>query len=414
VPRPGLSRLDSLKQGFFLLSSTGWFAHNALQAVFVASVLGCVGLLVMKFAQRRTTSEDIGIALIAVIALAGTIQAYPTYDSRHLWWGLPLALAVAMSTFGARFHNVRHFYLMLVLVATPVLVSALLTGRSVLNEPRVPHTSSGLLSGMLGTADEVIFENEVRNFIARRVTQPAIFLSPNGGLAIASGTFGSIDPYFIDWSKSTPLLVERVRERPEIVSDRDLPILIQATGGTDYFVASRNSNLIHLLAPPCIAGNCSGIEPNDVCMSWGSCRPRSTPEPLELVPDSSFNPVTPWTDWNVKVNAGFSYPEDDGAWITGRHARLTFDNVPTDAVRVSLYPFLPPEWTHIDINILTDSEATPIRLNNGVTTIDLPVKANTWNELVFRCDTLHRPSDLGLSADERPLCAKILGFEPIT
>ena len=186
-----------------------------------------------------------------------------------------------------------------------------------------------------------------------------------------------------------------------------------AVEGSDYFIASRAANLTHLLAPPCIAGNCPGVEPNDVCMSWGSCRPRSTPEPLELVPDSSFTPVTPWTDWNVKVNTGFSYPEDDGAWLTGHHARLTFDNVPTDTVRVSLYPFLPPEWTHIDISILTDSEATPIRLNDGVTTVDLPIKANTWNELVFRCDTLHRPSELGLGEDQRPLCAKVLGFEPI-
>jgi hypothetical protein len=98
-----------------------------------------------------------------------------------------------------------------------------------------------------------------------------------------------------------------------MISDLTVDELRERVGGTDYFIASRAANLTHLLAPPCIAGNCPGVEPNNVCMSWGSCRPRSTPEPLELVPDSSFSPVAPWSDWNVKVNTGFSYPEEDGA-----------------------------------------------------------------------------------------------------
>jgi len=414
IPRPNDSPLDSLERGLFLATPPGGHEFNALHLTLVASVIGCGIMLARNLLARSPTTNHLALSLGGVIALAGTVQVFPTWDSRHIWWGIPIALAVALSMLGIRMPSNRRFFVILVVLVAPTLPSVVLTAQKTLEEPRSSFVGSGFLTGMLGT-DQELRQIETRSeFALARISQRhSIFLAADGDLAVLSGTFGSYDAFFVDWAPSTPRFVERIDERPDVLSDRELPRLVKAIEGSDYFIASRAANLTHLLAPPCIAGNCPGVEPNDVCMSWGSCRPRSTPEPLELVPDSSFSPVAPWSDWNVKVNTGFSYPEEDGAWITGHHARLTFDNAQTNTVRVSLYPFLPPEWTHIDINILTDSEATPIRLKDGVTTIDLPVKANTWNELVFRCDTLHRPSELGVGADERLLCAKVVGFEPI-
>ena len=416
-PRPWASRLESFKRGFLQLADPTLITSNALLLALVSSALGCCALISIHLVRLASSTADPVFVITGVLAVAGTVQVFPTYDSRHIWWGMPLALALTLSTFGSLFNNKRYFAFTLVLFILPVLLSALKSANMTLGEPRTALGEETIWYGMMGTKSEVERLKEREHFVRTRVNSgSSIFLANDGDLSVLSGSFQSTDRYFVDWTFLTPSLLERSAGpggRPGVISDRTVGELLRLANGTDYFIASRSANLTHLLAPPCIAGNCPGIEPNDVCMSWGSCRPRSTPASLELVPDSSFTPVTPWTDWNVKVNTGFSYPEDDGAWITGHHARLTFDIVPTDTVRVSLYPFLPPEWTHIDINILTDSEATPIRLSDGITTIDLPVKANTWNELVFRCDTLHRPSELGLSEDQRLLCAKVVRFEPI-
>ena len=415
-PRPRASRLESLKRAFLQFADPMWISSNALLLVLVSSAIGCCTLISIHLIRRASSVTDPFFVIIGVLAIAGMVQVFPTYDSRHIWWGIPLALALTLSAFGSLFGDNRYFALSLLLFILPVVPSALQLAHLTLEKPRTALAEETIWHGMMGTESEVQRLEERERFVRTRVNSGgSIFLANDGDLSVLSGSFQSMDRYFVDWSSSTPSLLERSDGpggRPDVISDRTVDELLRLANGSEYFIASRAANLVHLLAPPCIAGNCAGIQPTEVCMSWGSCRPRSVPEPLELVPDSSFTPVTPWSDWNVKVNTGFSYPEEDGAWITGHHARLTFDNVPTDTVRISLYPFLPPEWTHIDINILTDSAATPIRLN-GVTTIDLPVKTNTWNELVFRCDTLHRPNELGLGADERPLCAKILGFEPV-
>jgi hypothetical protein len=323
-----------------------------------------------------------------------------------------------MNVVGNQLRDRRRSALLLPLLLMLVVPSVIKTAHSTLSVPRISFDAESALAGMLGTNAEVARFSERSDFVRTRVGQrTSIFLARDGDLSVLSSALLSVDRYFVDWAPSTKSFLERVASsdgRPDVISDRNSEEVLRLTTGADYFTASRAGNLTHLLAPPCIAGNCPEIEPDDVCMAWGSCRPRSTSIPLELVPDASFSPISVWNAWDVKVNTGFSYPEEDGAWITGHHARLTFTDVAANTVRISLYPLLPPEWTHIDISVLTDTNATPIRLSDGITTIDLPVKPNAWNEVVFRCDTLHRPSQVGLGEDQRLLCAKVVGFEPIS
>ena len=391
---------DYLEFGLLHLVTTAGF-------ISVISLLCWTFVIILK--EKDISHFSLFNILLSGLALANFVQIYPTWDSRHIWWGSPLLIFAGLHQIHS-FVPFKNLLIMVTAVILPAVPTTVLTSARHLAETRVAYTGSPITEGLLGLPKNVEIQDNNSRFVRTRLFDTGIFLTGNPDLSVSDNAFrADIWPTLA----GAPALLDREDFGAPIISDLTVDELMERVGGTDYFIASRAANLTHLLAPPCIADNCPGVEPNDVCMSWGSCRPRSTPEPLELVPDSSFTPVTPWSDWNVKVNTGFSYPEDDGAWITGHHARLTFDNVPTDTVRVSLYPFLPPEWTHIDISILTDSEATPIRLNDGVTTVDLPIKANTWNELVFRCDTLHRPSELGLGADERLLCAKVVGFEPI-
>jgi len=419
VPYSVGDHLGDVIRGITWQDPRTWENFRFVHLIAVLSLLFAFGTYVSHLTRviRRPSARfpNFGLMISCCLAAACLAQIYPAWDVRHFWWGIPIILIFAFRGIETVSGSTGLTRLVTVSMLLIILPMTMFLGARTLAEVRVPHRSGPLLEGMLGEPEEVDFYEARYNFVVPRTFGPsrALFIANDGDLSVLTGKYRALDP---DWGVAnifTPSLSERTSTRPTVISDLGVDELMERVGGTDYFIASRAANLTHLLAPPCIAGNCPGVEPNDVCMSWGSCRPRSTPEPLELVPDSSFTPVTPWSDWNVNVNTGFSYPEDDGAWITGHHARLTFDNVPTDTVRVSLYPFLPPEWTHIDISILTDSEATPIRLNVGVTNIDLPVKANTWNELVFRCDTLHRPSELGLGEDQRPLCAKVLGFEPI-
>ena len=419
VPYAVGDHLGDVIRGISWQAPRTWENFRFIHLVAVLSLLFAFGTYMTHLTRvgRRasTPSPDLGLMISCCIAAACLAQVYPSWDVRHFWWGVPLILVFGFRGMDIVSGSTRFTLLAMASMLAIILPMTVFLGIRTLAEEREPHRAGPLLEGMVGAPEEVNYFETRYQFVVSRPPGDgsALFLAKDGDLSVLTGKYRAVDADWALGNVGAPTLPERTPSRPSMISDLTVDELMERVGGTDYFIASRAANLTHLLAPPCIAGNCPGVEPNDVCMSWGSCRPRSTPEPLELVPDSSFTPVAPWSDWNVKVNTGFSYPEDDGAWLTGHHARLTFDNVPTDTVRVSLYPFLPPEWTHIDINILTDSEATPIRLNAGVTTIDLPIKANTWNELVFRCDTLHRPSELGLGADQRPLCAKVLGFEPI-
>ena len=417
IQRADTPFLAGLRRGLLLQTQPSWDDFGLLQFFTFAGLLACVVHIGLRLFRRLTQSptQPIGAMLIPVAGLACLVQIYPAWDSRHLWWGLPLAL-IPVTQFVETLTRQASASLTLVFAAMLVtLPSAIPTGLSTIRENSVEFADGGPLRGMRGTEQLVGRLQGASDFTANRLgPRSAVFLAADGYLSVSSGQYRSIDAFFVSWDSNIPRLVERVAERPDVISDHDEERLVELTNGSDYFLASRAADLSHLLAPPCIAGNCPEIKPDDVCMAWGSCRPRSTPTPLELVPNTSFSPVTPWNAWDVKVNAGFSYPENDGAWITGHHARLTFTDVAADTVRISLYPFLPPEWTHIDVSVLTDTNAVPIRLNDGITTIDLPVKPNAWNELVFRCDTLHRPSQVGLGEDQRLLCAKVVGFEPIS
>jgi len=416
---PSLSQLRSVGMGFTWTGPRSWEEFGVTHFLAFGGGVSCVlltGTIALGGAPNRRPRLEIGALLaVSIFSIANLAQIYPAWDSRHYWWGMPILMIFFFSGIETIAGSGRTVFLFLGCLVFAVGPSLFAGARQSLDMNSHPLDHIPLLEGMRSSEANAEFLTNRYSFVHDRqsVLHPALFLSHDGDLSVLSNRYQSIDAYFIGWDKSAPLLVERSKDRPGIISDYSVEELVKTVGSTDYFIASRAANLTHLLAPPCIGGNCPEIEPDDVCMAWGSCRPRSTPTPLELVPDTSFRPVTPWTAWNVKVNTGFSYPEDDGAWITGHHARLTFTDVAADTVRISLYPFLPPEWTHIDISVLTDSTATPIRLNEGITTIDLPIKPNTWNELVFRCDTFHRPSELGLGEDERPLCAKILGFEPI-
>jgi hypothetical protein len=349
------------------------------------------------------------------LAAACLAQVYPSWDVRHFWWGVPLVLVFGFRGVELLSGSTRFTLLVTTSMLVVILPMIVVLGVRTLAKEREPHRAGPLLEGMLGEPEEVAYFETRYQFVVSRPPGDgsALFLAKDGDLSVLTGHYRAVDADWALGNVGARTLPERTEQRHSIISDLSVEELIDRVGGTDYFVASRAANLTYLIAPPCIQGNCPEIKPDDVCMAWGSCRPRSTPTPLELAPDTSFSPVTPWNAWDVKVNTGFSYPENDGAWITGHHARLTFTDVTADTVRISLYPFLPPEWTHVDISVLTDTNAVPIRLNDGVTTIDLPVKPNAWNELVFRCDTLHRPSEVGLGEDQRPLCAKILGFEPV-
>ena len=366
---------------------------------------------------RRTSSPspDLGLMISCCLAAACLAQVYPSWDVRHFWWGVPLVLVFGFRGTELLSGSTRFTLVVTTSMFVVIMPMIVVLGVRTLAEEREPHRAGPLLDGMLGEPEEVAYFETRYQFVVSRPPGDgsALFLAKDGDLSVLTGHYRAVDADWALGNVGARTLPERTEQRHSIISDLTVEELSDRVGGTDYFIASRAANLTHLLAPPCIGGNCPEIEPDDVCMAWGSCRPRSTPTPLELVPDSSFSPITVWNSWDVKVNTGFSYPEDDGAWITGHHARLTFTDVAADTVRISLYPFLPPEWTHIDISVLTDSNAIPVRLNDGITTIDLPIKPNTWNELVFRCDTFHRPSELGLGEDERPLCAKILGFEPV-
>jgi hypothetical protein len=318
---------DSLIQTF-TNHEWGAFTTSFLDIGLIATTaiaIGLAGYYTRALLQRRQLDGEVIAMMIAgALGLAGLTQVYPTHDSRHIWWGLPLGLlatAWAMQRSGRPIGRyIPALPLALLLVSSSV--AGWTSARSAEREPHpVTVSSAGFASDYL-TAGLIV---EDVKLLERTVgySTPTVFLSYDLDLPTVLNDVRHVDQWVVE---PAPSLVTRLTNRPPIIVDNWDPDMQSLTSiddfmrGTDYFLSARSPSRVVLLAPPCINGSCGGIDPDEVCMAWGSCRPRSfrTDEiaAIEL-------PVGEYLDADAVVPVevfaeGFSTDQRSGRWTVDR------------------------------------------------------------------------------------------------
>ena len=424
----------------------GSFTSVFLDVALVSTAVCVVGLGVMYICalvrRMRLAEETIAMMIAGALGLAGLTQVYPTHDSRHIWWGLPLGLLAA----GWALHRSGRS----AMTGAPLLVFAALlsvsaaggwvTSRGV---ERFDHPSTISSAGFKSPIDVVGSQIEDVKLLERTVghTMPALFYVYDYDLPSLLGHRTLPDENVIaDRGYIRPTLASRLDSRPALIVDnwdpdmKSLAPIVDFMRGTDYFLSARSPTRVILLAPPCINGSCEGIDPDDVCMAWGSCRPRSyrseNIEAVELpvgefldadavVPNQVF--VEGFSSdqrsgrWTVDRRSGSPVLVESPAkvwvgerWITGRRAVVRFSSGDSATpIRMEL-TFRASPGREVDLHVLTTAEQKVVSVGEIDTTVDVMLDANSVQDIVLRCESL-APSFT--PAPELPVCVELIGMK---
>lgn len=206
------SFVDSLTRGSLTLLTL--LVAVALLVSMIISIRS-IGDLTHRDADRL---EALGWLLLVGFGLAGLSQYAPVPDSRHIWWGLPVALLLVTASFGRRrlWTPMRN---PLVLVFLAAAVAAPLAAIEYLAVPRVSAPEGTVAAGMLlrpGDSERLI---DAFALLERTVGRnSAVFLVADGTWSVFDGQFHADDARFVDWG--APLdLPERLAEANLAVVD---------------------------------------------------------------------------------------------------------------------------------------------------------------------------------------------------
>lgn len=180
-------------------------------ALFMSLVVGTIVFLVIRYStSRKTRSRSKSLlpwALLTVLAAAGLVQTAPTWDPRHIWWGLPPGLLLLFSFFSTFVKKLGWWSHPLLIPILAASVMSAVSGWNFARIDRVEGADGTLIDNMYLKADTVAALERQRRFLAREVPQGTnvIFISPDGYLSVIDGRWRSHDPYFVSWGNPPPL-----------------------------------------------------------------------------------------------------------------------------------------------------------------------------------------------------------------
>jgi hypothetical protein len=440
--RPDQSLLASLANWEWG-SYTDFFFGVALVGTAFALFVLVVTFVLALVKGAKLDSEVIALMIAGALGLAGLTQIYPTHDSRHIWWGIPMGLLAA--NWGIqRFTRAHSARLPLLMFAVLLATTATTGWRAGIEVERFSHPSTVSSAGFMSSVETVGALKEDVKLLKRTVghSMPALFFVYDYDLPTLLGNRILPDKHINAdgfTAVARPNLASRLTTRPPLIVDnwdpdmKSLAPIIDFMRGTDYFLSARSPTRVILVAPPCINGSCEGIDPDEVCMAWGSCRPRSfrteDSNAVELpageyldadavVPVAVFdegfisdqrsgrwfvdrlagNPVL--VEWPAKVPVG-------ERWITGQRAVLRFTSgelaTPT---RMDLV-FRTSPSREVEVHVLTTAQQKSVTVGGKDTKVQVLLDANSVQEVVIRCESFETSF---ASAPDLPVCAELIGM----
>ena len=131
---------------------------------------------------------------------------------------------------------------------------------------------------------------------------------------------------------------------------------------------------------------------------------------LRIVDLGETLPMTSDSEGHWILSYGFDTPEPDGTWIVDIESRIVFEARAGSPkiVEISFYPFLFGDLVERDIEIRTSVGVDEVKLVDGINTVAVALDGERRQVIDVSCTRVDSPRDLGLGADERTLCAKLL------
>jgi len=123
-------------------------------------------------------------------------------------------------------------------------------------------------------------------------------------------------------------------------------------------------------------------------------------------------PMTSESEGHWILSYGFDMPEPDGTWIVDIESRIVFEARAGSPkiVEISFYPFLFGDLVERDIEIRTSVGVDEVKLVDGINTVAVALDGERRQVIDVSCSRVDSPRDLGIGADERTLCAKLLSI----
>jgi hypothetical protein len=106
---------------------------------------------------------------------------------------------------------------------------------------------------------------------------------------------------------------------------------------------------------------------------------------------------------------GFGSLEPDGVWMTANYALVTFRTEGLESGLEAIFEVVPLTGGARDsLKLLsqTTGEWRVHELNEGLNVMRVPLPNRKVQSVYFACGEISSPSELGINADTRPLCAK--------
>jgi hypothetical protein len=422
-------------------SFTSFFIDVALVSTALTAASLAAFWLRDLLMRVRLNREFVALTFAGVLGVSGLTQIYPGHDSRHIWWGLPLGLLLV--AWGLRTTaRPAATYGPLVIIIALLGVTAVSGYVTSLKAERFSHPSTISSAGFKSSIDIAGAQIEDVKLLERTIghTISAIFYVYDNDLTSLFGHRPNAAPNILHgnvFTRST--LTEKLSSRPPLVVDhwdpdlRSLAPVEDFIHGTDYFLSSRSTSRVVLLAPPCVNGSCAGVDPNEVCMAWGSCRPRSFrtegPDEIELpagiyldadtvipigVFDEGFssdqrsgrwfvdrlagNPVL--VEWPAKVSVG-------ERWITGQRAVLRFTSGESATPTRMDLVFRTSPSREVEVHVLTTAQKKSVTVGGKDTKVQVLLDANSVQEVVIRCESFETSF---APAPDLPVCAELIGM----
>lgn len=212
--------------GINFSSLSPYINETLLSFLLILVTVSCTYLLLSNLRLFLKKKNDFSNSPFAFL-LAGTsfsllVQIIPTWDPRHVWWGLPIGLLIAFSILKKiETQDKKIFFLFL-----PILIFmaslATISGYDNIKKHRVLVPEGNVATGLYVSEEQLLVLLDDSNFIKNNVglNNKAIYMVWAGHLSVINGNFQSYDKYFTVPEISGISLNKRLIEKvPVIVED---------------------------------------------------------------------------------------------------------------------------------------------------------------------------------------------------
>ena len=188
---------------------------NYLYLVVALALTSCMALVFAALLKWRRTgvlpAGSIRWGFLSALTLAGLAQTVPTWDARHVWWGIPIGVLLVGATIQTFMRETPGWTISFIVTILAVAIMACFSAWNYLYVARVEVTSGHLVQGM--RIDSDLSDRLKRELDLQRESIPpgsaVLYLHPDGYVSVIDGSWRSMDRNFVSWGP-LPALSDRL------------------------------------------------------------------------------------------------------------------------------------------------------------------------------------------------------------